>query len=112
MVIASGATVTADNLAGFTATSGTSNNSTNAGNATLTAKADAAVTIDLSSANGSTKGFTIEGGSGSGNDALTGSAGADIITGGAQVDTIIGGAEVDTITGGACLLYTSDAADE
>ena len=101
VVIESGATLAATGIAGFTATNVTTNKSTGAGNATLTAKADAAVTIDVSGAKSDSKGFTLEGGSGTGNDILTGGAGADIITGGAQVDTITGGGAVDTIAGGA-----------
>ena len=61
VVIESGATLVATGIAGFTATNVTTNKSTGAGNATLTAKADAAVTIDVSGAKSDSKGFTLEG---------------------------------------------------
>ena len=101
VVIESNATLTATGIAGFTATSDTTNKSTGAANATLTAKADAEVKIDVSGAKADSKGFTLEGGSGTGNDILTGGGGVDIITGGAQIDTIKGNGGADTIAGGA-----------
>ena len=60
------------------ATSATQNNSTDAGNAVLTAKSGAGRTISVANATGSSKAFTLVGSDG--NDLLTGGAGDDIIS--------------------------------
>ena len=70
VVVASGATLNATGVISFTATSATQNNSTNAGNATLTAADGGNRTISVANATGSSKAFTIAGGDGQ--DILTG----------------------------------------
>ena len=78
VIISAGATVNANNIVSFVATSATQNNSTDAGNAVLTAKSGAGRTISVANATGSSKAFTLVGSDG--NDLLTGGAGDDIIS--------------------------------
>ena len=88
VVVNAGATLNAVDIIGFTATTSTKNDSTNANNAVLNAKDGQNVTINVSAATGSSKAFKIVGGTGL--DILTGGAGADIISGGGAIDTIVG----------------------
>ena len=70
----------------FEATASTQNNSTDADNASLSAKDGVDAIINMSAATGSSGAFKLTGGTGQ--DSLTGGAGADIISGGGADDTI------------------------
>ena len=89
----------ATGIKGFTATSATQNNSSDANNAVLTAADGSNVTISVASATGSSKAFKLVGGTGQ--DSLTGGAGNDIILGNNANDTIKGNDGNDVLTGGA-----------
>ena len=77
VVVNANASLVATDVVDFEATASTQNNSTDADNASLSAKDGVDAIINMSAATGSSGAFKLRGGTGQ--DSLTGGAGADII---------------------------------